>query len=325
MVDQAAAAVQAALDAGMQRQTVVFLLPINEKEADFTQTEPVDYPCSLQKEFDTVCLLAKSLLQRLLGQGTAISAKRIDEGGVEGEPCGVLFPEDRSIIAVVFPTADRLKQLQAYAKTQGRLLLIINPQWRTEGQVISDFGIGPWKRAAEDFLATFQPTYVLKEKRIGSPGTVDAATGTRFASGGVVRVLRCYPGRYTNHAVAANGASQLMDATDAEPGYQELDAMIKRGRAAKLDIFRVAQLATAVYSPSGSDPQASASSDGDGTPASSGEGGSEGSEALAGLSDADIEGMDAATLRRMLVARGLPGSGRISKLRERLRELRDGK
>lgn len=101
--------------------------------------------------------------------------------------------------------------------------------------------------------------------------------------------------------------------------------MIKRGRAAKLDIFRVAQLATAVYSPSGSDPQASASSDGDGTPASSGEGGSEGSEALAGLSDADIEGMDAATLRRMLVARGLPGSGRISKLRERLRELRDGK
>jgi hypothetical protein len=54
----------------------------------------------------------------------------------------VLFPEDRSIIAVVFPTADRLKQLQAYAKAQGRLLLIINPQWRTEGQVISDFGIG---------------------------------------------------------------------------------------------------------------------------------------------------------------------------------------
>lgn len=57
----------------------------------------------------------------------------------------VLFPEDRSIIAVVFPTADRLKQLQAYAKTQGRLLLIINPQWRTEGQVISDFGIGEGK------------------------------------------------------------------------------------------------------------------------------------------------------------------------------------
>lgn len=49
MVDQAAAACQAALDAGSLRQTVVFLLPVNEKEANFTNTEPMDYPCSLQK------------------------------------------------------------------------------------------------------------------------------------------------------------------------------------------------------------------------------------------------------------------------------------
>lgn len=49
MVDQAAAACQAALDAGSLRQTVVFLLPVNEKEVDFTNTEPMDYPCSLQK------------------------------------------------------------------------------------------------------------------------------------------------------------------------------------------------------------------------------------------------------------------------------------
>lgn len=99
-------------------------------------------------------------------------------------------------------------------------LLLVLPSSPPRALSAPPFTAGPWKRAAEDFLATFQPTYVLKEKRIGSPGTVDAATGTRFASGGVVRVLRCYPGRYTNHAVAANGASQLMDATDAEPGYQ---------------------------------------------------------------------------------------------------------
>lgn len=49
MVDQAAAAVQAALDAGCLLQTVTLLLPINEKEADFNSTEPIDYPCSLQK------------------------------------------------------------------------------------------------------------------------------------------------------------------------------------------------------------------------------------------------------------------------------------
>ncbi len=37
-------------------------------------------------------------------------------------------------------------------------------------QVISDFGFGPWRKAADDFLATFEPSYALKEKRIGSPG-----------------------------------------------------------------------------------------------------------------------------------------------------------
>jgi hypothetical protein len=49
MVDQAAAAVQAAVEGGCMRQTVILLLPINEKEADFNSVEPVDYPCSLQK------------------------------------------------------------------------------------------------------------------------------------------------------------------------------------------------------------------------------------------------------------------------------------
>lgn len=40
----------------------------------------------------------------------------------------MLYPEDRSFLAVVYPTADRLKQLQAYAKEAGRPLLIVNPQ-----------------------------------------------------------------------------------------------------------------------------------------------------------------------------------------------------
>lgn len=41
-------------------------------------------------------------------------------------------------------------------------------QWNDEGQVISVFGIGPWKKAAEDFLSTFKLTYSLTEKRIGT-------------------------------------------------------------------------------------------------------------------------------------------------------------
>lgn len=176
--------------------------------------------------------------------------------------------------------------------------------------------------------------------------------------------------------MAANGASQLLEAGDAEPGYkvgggrvpvgcdvgrgggrgrgaadptggndtptlrampphpstasplhpiptqqqqQDLDAAIKRGRAAKMQIFAIAQQATAMYR--------SGDEGGDDECGEGGEGGAAGGggEDLAGLSDADIEAMDAATLRRLLAARGLPGSGKVSKLRQRLQEARDGK
>lgn len=51
-------------------------------------------------------------------------------------------------------------------------------------------------------------------------GTVDAATGTRFVSGGVLRVLRCWPGAYEAHAMAADGSSQLLEASPGEPSYK---------------------------------------------------------------------------------------------------------
>ena len=81
-----------------------------------------------------------------------------------------MYPADKSFVAVVFATAERLKQIQAYAKEAQRPLILVNPQWRNAGQVISDFGIGPWKKAADDFLGTFEQSYSLKERRIGSPG-----------------------------------------------------------------------------------------------------------------------------------------------------------
>lgn len=52
------------------------------------------------------------------------------------------------------------------------------------------------------------------------PGTVDVAAGTRFVSGGVIRVQRQYPGRYEAHACAPNGATQLLEEAPAEPSYQ---------------------------------------------------------------------------------------------------------
>jgi hypothetical protein len=85
MVAQAAEAIQQGIVDGKTRQTISLLNPVNEKEINFNATEPIDYPCSIQKEFDTLCVLTKSLLQRLSGSAD-VAAKRLDQGGVEGEP-----------------------------------------------------------------------------------------------------------------------------------------------------------------------------------------------------------------------------------------------
>ena len=110
-------------------------------------------------------------------------------------------------------------QVKSLLKTdQTRPTFLVNPQWRSSGQVVSDFGFGPWKRQvldtfccnysivpvecvtlsyccfwctyfdrqAEEFLATFEPTYSLLELRIGEASNVVSG------SGGVVRLLKCF-------------------------------------------------------------------------------------------------------------------------------------
>lgn len=53
----------------------------------------------------------------------------------------------------------------AEARKKDGLVLLINPQWQG-GQAVSDFGFGPWKRRKEEFVATFQDVFFLKQFRI---------------------------------------------------------------------------------------------------------------------------------------------------------------
>lgn len=50
--------------------------------------------------------------------------------------------QNERLAAVVFATADTLSQVRHMARVKGphRLMLLINPQWQTDGQIISDFG-----------------------------------------------------------------------------------------------------------------------------------------------------------------------------------------
>lgn len=195
MISQARDSVQEGLTRGSKLQQLQFLLPVNEKQYDYLAIEAVDYPCSLFDEYQSCCSLTKAVLQQLLGEQD-LSEQRLDEGGVEGDPCSAIYPLSKDFIAVVFPTSDRLKNLKTLANDPARSILIINPQWNDSGQVVSDFGFGPWKKAAEEFLGKFERTYFLKEQRVGSPGSVDPSTGQRYVSGAVVRILLTTPKEY---------------------------------------------------------------------------------------------------------------------------------
>jgi hypothetical protein len=46
------------------------------------------------------------------------------------------------------------------------------------------------------------------------------ARGAHYTVGGVIRVRKQWPGGYEAHATSPNGASQLLEAMDAEPSYK---------------------------------------------------------------------------------------------------------
>merc|ERR1719235_1163404 len=71
---------------------------------------------------------------------------------------------NKSVNAVSFPTAEVLGELKDLDKKVGKegVLLFANPQWSTQGQVISDLGFGPWKKRNEEFIAGFEKAYIFR-------------------------------------------------------------------------------------------------------------------------------------------------------------------
>ncbi len=65
----------------------------------------------------------------------------------------------------------------------GGLALMINPQWQP-GNLVNDFGIGPWRRRSEDFVASFEEVYILKQMRIAGDNVRCATVCTKHATAG---------------------------------------------------------------------------------------------------------------------------------------------
>jgi hypothetical protein len=87
--------------------------------------------------------------------------------------------------------------------------------------------LGPWKRAADEFLNTFAPVYTLQEKRIGAASTV-GPNGRPLGLGGVARLLRSAPNGWSVFAMGGDGSSACVIVQFGEPTYAELAALFTR-------------------------------------------------------------------------------------------------
>eukprot|EP00245_Coleochaete_scutata_P000786 TRINITY_DN1094_c3_g1_i1.p1 TRINITY_DN1094_c3_g1~~TRINITY_DN1094_c3_g1_i1.p1 ORF type:complete len:410 (-),score=51.60 TRINITY_DN1094_c3_g1_i1:37-1266(-) len=292
-IEQAQGALKRALADGLLRQQMRLLLPIDQRKFNFLDTEPRDYPCSIREEFISAKDVMTAVMRGAIG-GADVSFRRIGEAENEMDPVGLLSAADKTVGAVVFPIAESLKQIESLVKTNpGTAVVIVNAQWSlTPGAIVSDFGFGPWKKQAEEFVESFQLVYSLEEQRIGEASNVVQGVG------GVVRILKCYPGDWQVFLMGEwDGISHLIHTQRTKPSYKELEPIVAEAR--KIYPWKAPPRMM------GSEPAPPPN------PKQTRDSGL--------LTDEEIDGMDSVFLRRALMSLNLPSSGRASVLRDRLK------
>ncbi|KAL6756169.1 hypothetical protein V8C86DRAFT_2654345 [Haematococcus lacustris] len=203
---QAAAAVEAAWKSGCARQRVELLLPL------IGATDLDDWPGGVRQQFKAIQPLVEQML-RTLKQVEGLQGALVPELWDDGD--AVACYRSANFAAVIFPTASTLDKLRQLAEgpTAPKLLIIINPQWESQGNLVSDFGIGPWRAQREAFVATFSTTYWLRQQRV---------------YGDIVRVLHAHPGQWQVHRSSpTSNANECISTQAALPTYAEIEALLR--------------------------------------------------------------------------------------------------
>ena len=219
-VQQASAAVRRAWEDGVKRQCLELLLPQANSVVDG------GWPGGIKQQFRAALPMIESLLlilKNVDGLEGRITAEFLDEVDCIGAW------QSEKLAAVVFPTADTIPSLQRIddALSGKRLTMIINPQWQLNGQVISDFGFGKYRKQAEAFVNSLEYVYFLKRMRI---------------MGDEVRILRCYPGFWQVYCMGDSARDSRLLAVEKErPTYDQILKILRsdqRTRASKSWIDR---------------------------------------------------------------------------------------
>lgn len=206
-VSQAVAACTRAWQAGVKRQRVELLLPL------IGATDLDDWPGGIRQQFKAAQPMVEELLRelkKLPGLEGPLSARILDDGDA------VAAWEGKSLAAVLFPTAETLGEVRKIAEARGDgLVLIVNPQWRTEGNVVSDLGILPWVRKAnEELVGSFQEAYVLRQLRMNSDD---------------VKLLYSYPSDWAVNLRRPDAPAQneCVAQRPSQPSYRELEGVLR--------------------------------------------------------------------------------------------------
>ncbi|KAG2447762.1 hypothetical protein HYH02_007220 [Chlamydomonas schloesseri] len=202
---QAAQAIEAAWRDGIKRQRLELSLPL------IGATDLDDWPGGIRQQFKAAQPMVESILRtvkQVEGLQGPLAANIWDQGDAVGAWTG------KNLACVLFPTASTLDRLNKLCTGPDapELVLIVNPQWETRGNLVSDFGFGARKEASERFIASFADTYSLRQWRV---------------YGDQLRTLRAYPNRWQVHLVQGRNASECIATREAAPSYQEIEALLR--------------------------------------------------------------------------------------------------
>lgn len=205
IVVQAFESVKAAWEAGIKRQRVELVLPL------IGATDLDDWPGGIRQQFKAASPMVERLLRQLKtvpGLEGPLSAKILDDADAVGAWTG------DNLALVLFPTAETLAEVRKITEARPNgLVLIVNPQWTTQGQVISDFGIFPWqKKSAMELIDTFSDGYAVQNLRI---------------NGDYVTWLYSYPNGWQVNVVQGPGESTCILQGTVRPSYKEVEAKLR--------------------------------------------------------------------------------------------------
>ena len=190
-----------AYGSGILRQRHELLLPL------IGATDLDDWPGGVRQQFKAMQPMMEQVLKGVK-----------EDPGLQGPLKGSIIDmadaigcwEGDKIGAVVFPTAETLPKLKEIVAAD-KLCMMVNSQWQG-GQVVSDFGWGPFKKANEEFVDSFEWVYYCRQVRINGDTTI---------------VQRAYPGKWQVHVLNAKGERPCVSVEDKRPSYQRLEEICR--------------------------------------------------------------------------------------------------